>query len=651
MNILLNRLLLWQKFALLALLGALLIAAPLSLYVLESDKSIEAANLEVRAIVPIQTVLKVVQLMQQHRGLSAMLLGGNIDAKGPRAAKQEEVSKAIDSMDAALKQLEAPVVASEIAPIKEEWTAIAAKLAQQSISAKDSFADHTALITKLLKVNEMLVDRFGLSVNPEFDTRNLIESTLIQSPQLTEELGRLRAKGAGLLAAKSATADDRLDLRGRIDKINALYTITGTSLAKAMTANPVLKNNLFDTVSATSIVGDKTLRLAQELIVTAAELNFPPASYFAQFTEAINAQIKLNDLSLGSLEQALNARATALKNTKYTLITALALLLLVATYLGNRIIRSVTEPLHQAVAFARKIAQGNLTASIDVMSKNETGQLLQALKDMNVSLIKIVSEVRNGTNAIATASSEIAAGNLDLSSRTEEEASALEETAATMEQLAATVRQNLDNVRTANQLSESASVVAIKGGDVISQVVQTMDTINNSSRQIFDIIGVIDSIAFQTNILALNAAVEAARAGEHGRGFAVVAAEVRNLAQRSAAAAKEIKLLIDNSVHTVDEGCKLVEQAGSTMNEIVVSVRRVNAIMAEITTADGEQSSGIGQINQAIMQLDQVTQQNAALVEEAAAAAASLEDQARALIELVSVFKLADAPSQWVQAA
>ncbi|QDZ30101.1 methyl-accepting chemotaxis protein [Noviherbaspirillum sp. UKPF54] len=303
------------------------------------------------------------------------------------------------------------------------------------------------------------------------------------------------------------------------------------------------------------------------------------------------------------------------------------------------ITRSITRPIHRAVGVAKTVAAGDLTSVIDVPSTDETGQLLQALKDMNASLLAVVSEVRSGTDTVSTASAQIAAGNLDLSSRTEEQASSLEQTAASMEELTSTVRQNADSAAQANALAASASDVALKGGAIVADVVKTMDAINESSRTISDIVGVIDGIAFQTNILALNAAVEAARAGEQGRGFAVVAAEVRALAQRSAAAAKEIKTLIGNSEEKVDAGCRLVEQAGSTMDEIVVSVRRVTDILTEISAASNEQTTGIGHVNQAISQMDQVTQQNAALVEESAAAAASLEEKARSLAQAVAVFK------------
>ena len=304
------------------------------------------------------------------------------------------------------------------------------------------------------------------------------------------------------------------------------------------------------------------------------------------------------------------------------------------------ITRSITRPLSQAMDVARKVADGDLSSQISVNSHDEIGQLQQALRDMNDKLADIVRNVRNGTDTIATASGEIAAGNLDLSSRTEQQASSLEETASSMEELTSTVRQNAENAGQANQLAINASEVAQRGGTVVSEVVQTMEQINESARKIVDIIGVIDGIAFQTNILALNAAVEAARAGEQGRGFAVVATEVRSLAQRSAAAAKEIKSLIGDSVDKVESGSKLVAQAGSTMDEVVASVRRVTDIIAEISAASQEQSAGIEQVNQAITQMDQVTQQNAALVEQAAAAADSLQEQAGSLSDTVSVFRV-----------
>jgi methyl-accepting chemotaxis protein len=336
--------------------------------------------------------------------------------------------------------------------------------------------------------------------------------------------------------------------------------------------------------------------------------------------------------------------AAALYESSRTMMLVLVLGSAVAGIgLGALITRSLTrqlggEPAY-AGAIASRIAAGDLTVAVD-LRQGDSNSMLFAMKTMRDSLAGIVGQVRSGTDTIASASSQIASGNLDLSSRTEEQASSLEETASSMEELTSTVKQNADNARQANQLASSASEVAERGGAVVSEVVDTMASINESSKKIVDIIGVIDGIAFQTNILALNAAVEAARAGEQGRGFAVVASEVRTLAQRSAAAAKEIKLLIDDSVSKVDAGAKLVAHAGATMDEIVASVRSVTAIMGEITAASQEQTSGIEQINMAVSQMDQVTQQNASLVEEAAAAAESMQDQAAKLAQVVAVFRL-----------
>jgi methyl-accepting chemotaxis protein len=302
--------------------------------------------------------------------------------------------------------------------------------------------------------------------------------------------------------------------------------------------------------------------------------------------------------------------------------------------------RSITGPLGQVVQIARRVADGDLTSEIAVDSRDEAGQMMEALRHMNDSLIRIVGEVRSSTESMSGVSGEIASGNLDLSSRTEAQAISLADTSSSMRELTDTVQQNADNARQANTLAAQASAVAARGGSVVSHVIATMGSITQSSKKIVDIIGVIDGIAFQTNILALNAAVEAARAGEQGRGFAVVAAEVRNLAQRSAAAAKEIKLLISDSVDKVHEGSHLVEQAGVTMAEVVESVRRVTDIMAEITAASVEQSAGIAEVSRNIVEMDQATQQNAALVEEAAASAAAMQDQAARLARAVSVFKL-----------
>ena len=362
---------------------------------------------------------------------------------------------------------------------------------------------------------------------------------------------------------------------------------------------------------------------------SATEQQFIPAmlAYNDSVSRFVDAQKDFINASAATIAAHYSAGLMVMSSLAVVALAVGALLSLLLS-------RSIVLPLTRAVDIARTVASGDLSADITVSAKDETGQLLQALKEMNSNLLNTVAEVHDGAVSIAGASGQIATGNLDLSARTEQQASALQQTASAMEE------QNADNARQANQLARSASAVAVDGGAVVSQVVTTMGSINESSKKIVDIISVIDGIAFQTNILALNAAVEAARAGEQGRGFAVVASEVRSLAQRSAAAAKEIKQLIDDSVDKVGQGSRLVNQAGATMTEIVASVKRVTDIVGEISAASQEQSEGIEQVNLAITQMDEGTQQNAALVEEAAAAAQSLQDQAARLERVVGFFKL-----------
>jgi methyl-accepting chemotaxis protein len=361
------------------------------------------------------------------------------------------------------------------------------------------------------------------------------------------------------------------------------------------------------------------------------------AESYSKLSAAIEEDVQLNVAgAANSTDVAAATFHSAIVVIAVAVVTALA----AGLVLGIAITRSITRPIHRAVEVASAVADGDLTSKIVVEGKDETATLLQALGRMNGNLARIVGQVRDSSDSVATGSTQISQGNSDLSQRTEEQASALEETAASMEELSSTVKQNADNAKQANQLALGASTVAIRGGEVVGQVVETMKGINDSSKRIADIISVIDGIAFQTNILALNAAVEAARAGEQGRGFAVVASEVRNLAGRSADAAKEIKTLITASVERVEQGTRLVDQAGSTMAEVVGSIKRVTDIMGEISAASSEQSAGVSQVGEAVSQMDQVTQQNAALVEESAAAAESLKTQAQQLVEAVAIFKI-----------
>ena len=642
MAALLNRLFLWQKFTLLAVLAFFLVSVPLTMYVSESNKAVNAAAAELRGLAPVRAVMNTVLRVQQHRGLSAMVLAGNDAAQAQRATKHEEVDKAIASMNGIAAEISHPEIAAQWKDASGRWTLLAGKITQRTVSGADSFAEHTALIVQMLKIGERIVDHYGLSLDPETDSYYLVDTALVQSPNLIEALARLRGKGASILTAKNASMDDRVMLMALVEKANERYAGIRNSLEKSIAANPSVQDKLAAPMRNTLALGDEVLRLATEQVVKPEQFTYAAPEYFAKLTDAITAQVQFYEAAADMLEDILAARKATLAYTEYALVGVVLLISLLAALLSYGIIRSISVPLHQAVAVAKQVASGDLTAQIDVRYNNETGELLQALKDMNKGLINIVTEVRGGTQTIASASGQIAAGNLDLSSRTEQQAGSLEETASSMEEITSTVKQNAENARQANQLALCASDVASKGGEMVSSVVETMSSINASSKRIVDIIGVIDSLAFQTNILALNAAVEAARAGEQGRGFAVVASEVRTLAQRSAAAAKEIKELINDSVGKVDAGTRLVDQTGTTMEEIVASIKRVSDIIAEITVASDEQRAGIMQVNDAVAQMDQVTQQNASLVEEAAAAAEALQEQAQNLAEVVSVFRLGD---------
>ena len=449
-------------------------------------------------------------------------------------------------------------------------------------------------------------------VSVVLDASNKVSLDLLEPAKAVSQVneGRIKAAEAWKVYSETATSDDEKKMVAEVNNLIAKATPTIQEFSAALAKKDMYKISLL-------------IRDLDERIVPIGRA----------VDKLINEQLREI-----KLEHAAASQRYATGISAFSVIVIVSLL--GGSAIGWSLIRAVTGPLNQAVDIARNVAGGDLTQVIRTEGKSETAMMLSALRDMQTSLVEVVSTVRSGSEGVATASAEIEQGNHDLSNRTEQQASALEQTAASMEELNSRVKQNADSARQANQLAMNASKVAVQGRQVVGQVVETMKGINNSSRKIADIISVIDGIAFQTNILALNAAVEAARAGEQGRGFAVVASEVRSLASRSADAAKEIKVLINASVERVEQGTALVDQAGSTMTEVVTSIRRVTDIMGEISAASNEQASGVAQVGEAVSHMDRATQQNAALVEEMAAAASSLKSLANDQVEAVSVFKL-----------
>jgi methyl-accepting chemotaxis protein len=635
-----GRMKLWQTFMILSLIGLVLASIPTYLYTREAGKALDAYSAEQEGLPAVASVLKVIQLTQQHRGLSALLLGNVPNSEEKRTDKQREADAAYATVDALVKRIADPAITEAWNGPRADWEALRAAVAGKTITVPESYGGHVRLIAKLLKVNELVGDYFVLSLDPDKDSYQLIQAMYYQLPPLTEELGQVRAKGAGLLAKKEASPADRLAMSSIIARVNDRQYQTSNAFAKAAATNPEMGTRLGALMTEAGNLAKNLTELATKEIVTAEALGYNAPDYVAISTKAIDAQFAANTAARAMLEEMMVNKVSAFHTTRWLMLGSMLALVVLAGLLTVMITRAVTVPLNNAIQVAEAVAQGNLVNDFPTDATNEVGQMLRALKGMNDSLRTIVGDVRGSIEQISAATRDIASGNADVSARLESQASNLEETASSMEELTSTVRQNADNARQANDLVLGASQAANKGGSVVSQVVTTMGEINEGSRKIVDIIGVIDGIAFQTNILALNAAVEAARAGEQGRGFAVVASEVRNLAQRSASAAKEIKDLITRSVEKVEAGNQLADQAGVAMGEIQGSVRRITEIMQEIAVASAEQGSGIEQINQAVTQMDDMTQQNAALVEQTAAASASLQEQASTLVTSMSIFTL-----------
>ncbi|HTJ95187.1 MAG TPA: methyl-accepting chemotaxis protein [Pararobbsia sp.] len=635
------RLTLPSKFALLGLLALALIAWPTALFVLGSNATIAAKHRERAGIPTMHTMVQLLEEVQQHRAaVSRKLMSGDAADEKARADVARQIDTHFDAVDESVKRLGKPDVAAEWDKIVGAWHTLRGRVNAGSIDASRSFDLHTAIVHSLLQFSSTLLDEYGLSLDADLDSSALAQATLVDLPALSEEFNRLRATGTIVLTRKASTPVENFTLLSASDRAAERLVVLRSDFAKVGSANAAVQAGLSTQTDALVKSTQDMLNTIKDKIIKATSIDADAHDYTATASRVINAQYVAIDASLAVLDGLLDHQASTARREQLGLLAGLLVCVGIAMAVAMSVIRSITGPIGQAVAVAERVAAGDLTGTMDVRGNNETAQLLRALDTMNGDLRTLVSNVRGSANSIADAASEIAAGNAHLSERTEEQAASLEETASSLEELTSTVRQNSDSARQASQLSESASDVAARGGDAVNSVVATMREIAESAGRIGEITNVIDSIAFQTNILALNAAVEAARASEHGRGFAVVAAEVRALAQRSANAAKEIKALIHDSSSRIAEGARQAGEAGTTVGDAVAEISRLTSIMNEIAAASAEQTTGIEQVNVAVTRMDDVTQQNAALVEQASAATTSMADQARRLREGVSVFRV-----------
>jgi methyl-accepting chemotaxis protein len=604
----------------------------------------EALRREIEGMAPVRSVQKVVQLTQQHRGLSALVLGGNEAGATARHAKGAEVSQALVAATAAVHAggLDSDT-AQNWKKIVAEWTALEADVSQKKLNARESMGRHTALITQMTRTIELAADQYGLVFDWDPSDYYLIIASTRDALQVTELSGVLRGTGAAMLANPDAvTIAQRAEMASLANLLAERVERVVFGLERAM-AHRVDKTQAL-TQAADSLRDQSRLvaSVVSETLVKPQTLEPRGKEYFDQMTRAIDTMY----VAINQLQDELAASFEARRRAQLVLlivgctgVTVLfAMSLGVALHTGKWLrSRLGAEPdeLHQAVS---RVASGDLATPVAVRS-DDSSSVLAAISRMQRALSELVGQVRDNAGQVSTASSEIAQGNQDLSSRTEHQAAALQQTVASMDQLRNTISHSADNARQASQLASQASEVAGRGGASVSQLAESMSRIQESSRRINDIIGTIDSIAFQTNILALNAAVEAARAGEQGRGFAVVASEVRSLAQRSSAAAREIRGLIVDSVERVDEGSRQGNQVAVTMQEVVTSIQRVSDLISEVSAAAQEQNNGVTQIATRVQQMDEATQRNAALVEQSAAAAESLRQQAGTLQGAVSRFK------------
>jgi methyl-accepting chemotaxis protein len=603
----------------------------------------QVAQTELDGLAPAKALMALQQRTAEHRGLSAAWLAGDASFGPRRQAKQAEVDAAMAAVEAALAGADNAALQRRRDAVAGAWRELSRAAAAGGMTPQDSFRRHSMLVRQQLELLDETLHAWTLSLDPTVEGYNLIMATLQALPELTEVTGQLRGTGAGMLARPEFQPGDRVAVARALDRFDELAGRVDTLLERAIASD----SRLAAPLRAAREQAQRSLAdarpLVQAQLLQAAVPALSAADYFARLTTTIQDQQRLAEAAFGELRTHLEERRNAAQHamvitvaTGTTVLAVLALLLLAT-------LRRIKAGARAAIESAAAMARADFSPRPALAGRDEFAQIAGSLQQARASIATAIAEVRRGIETVATASSQIAQGSADLSQRNESQASALQQTAASMEQIAGTVGQSAEHAHTAHALAQAADADARAGGQVVAEMVQTMTAIAESGRRVSTITGVIDALAFQTNILALNAAVEAARAGEHGRGFAVVAAEVRQLAHRSAEAAREIKQMIASSDERIAAGSTLAGRAVERIEEVVGQVKRMAGLIDEIASAAGEQQRGIGLVNKAVAHMDQGTQQNSALSEQSAAAAESLRQQAERLAQSVARFRIAEA--------
>ena len=629
----------WHKLLILGMIGLILCAVPTYLYIHVATKEIRDALNEIKGLAPAAAIVQVMQPLQNHRGLSAATLSGDQALASQRQTTEKEVTAALAKARTTIPAA-ATTVIKALERVEAEWKSLAEALKDKSFPVDEANNRHAKVIALLLKLLESNVDYHGLSLDPEDSSSNLIIAAFSDLPKLTESMGRMRATGAAILGIKQATTEERVTIATMLERTRDDLEHSRAQIQKAISSNGGAMTTL-DAASMAALNDTQKLIAVTDLEFMRIEvLRYDAAQYLKLASTAIDAQFKLIDTARIEIERIISERVASQRWIMAGLLGLIAALLVIGALAMFWMARSIIRPLNEAIRDANAIAAGRLDAAITNIGLDEVGQLRTAMRHMQRNLAHIVASIRQNSESLGTASREIASSTRDMSRRTESQAASLEETAASMEELSSTFQKNDESGRHVSDLAVKAAEAAEQGGKVVGKVTHTMQEIDTSSKKIAEIIGVIDSIAFQTNILALNAAVEAARAGEQGRGFAVVASEVRALAQRSGQASKEIRTLIAESVKKVQTGTREAAESGKAMDEILTSVQTVAKTMADMNTVRSEQRHGVAQVNRAVEQMNQGTQQTAAMVEQIAATADMLSSQAEHLNSAVSAFKL-----------